>query len=254
MTRVLVIEHEADDPISWLEPRFTAAGVRLVQLRGHAGDAVPQTLPAGYAGLIVLGGYMGANDDADHPWLAATKALIRDTVARGIPHLGICLGHQLTTVALGGQVHRNPAGRALGPTPVRLTQAGQQDPLLRGTHGALALQYNDDVASDLPEGSSLLATAPDGTVQAARFGPVAWGVQFHPEVTPELFERWVRSDSASLPQAEAIMAAADAARGELERTWLPFADRFASLVVDQARKGPGLGSAPPVPGPSVTDR
>lgn len=232
MSRVLVIEHEPDDPISWVGDRLAHAGVEAVELRPHAGEVVPSTVPPEVSGLVVLGGYMGANDDPEHAWLTPTKALIRDALARGIPHLGICLGHQLTAVALGGVVHRNPAGRALGLTPVALTTAGATDPLLAGTDGAMTIQYNDDVVAELPEGATTLATAPDGTVQAARFGPVAWGVQFHPEVTPEHFARWVGADPAITPEAaEATISAAHAARAALAATWLPFADRFAEEVV-----------------------
>ena len=57
---------------------------------------------------------MGACDDAVAPWLAPTRALIADAVARGVPTLGVCLGHQLAAVALGGTVGRNPSGRPSG--------------------------------------------------------------------------------------------------------------------------------------------
>ena len=34
---------------------------------------------------------------------------------------------------------------------------------------------------DLPAGAVVLALLPDGLPQAVRYGPAAWGVQFHPE-------------------------------------------------------------------------
>lgn len=54
--------------------------------------------------LIVMGGAMGANDDARFPFLVDLKSLIRAVVAAGIPYLGICLGGQLLAAALGAKV------------------------------------------------------------------------------------------------------------------------------------------------------
>lgn len=235
MSTVLVVEHEADDPISWFGPRLAAGGLRVLELRAHAGDDVPTTVPDEVNGLIVLGGYMGADDDAQHRWLTDTKALIRDAVDAAIPLLGICLGHQLAASALGGQVQRNPAGRALGLIPVALTPAGQGDVLLAGTDGHSALQYNDDIVTRLPAGATTLAVAPDGSIQAARYGPAAWGVQFHPELTPATFAGWLDSD-AELPASvrHGLAAAAAGAVEDLRESWLPFADRFAAQVLHRA--------------------
>ena len=136
---------------------------------GHRGEPIPADLD-GYDALVVLGGEMGANDDESCPWLAPTKALIahgRRTRAR---FLGICLGHQLAAAALGGEVIVNPLGQAVGLTPVSLTSAGEADALLEGVRpGASSIQWNATWRRRLPEGAVELATAPDGTVQAARF-------------------------------------------------------------------------------------
>lgn len=236
MTRLLVIEHEPDDPVSWLGQGLGRAGVDLVETRPYRGEFVPTVLPTQMSGLIVLGGSMGAGDDAAFPWLASTRALIRDTVARGIPLLGICLGHQLTALALGGRVDPNRSGRTLGLTPVTLTASGTIDPLLAGSDGAVAVHYNADVVTDLPQAATTLALAPDGTVQAARFGQRAWGVQFHPEVTPETFDHWIAADPAVPPAtAAALSAGVHAARATLATTWQPLADRFAAQLLPAGR-------------------
>ena len=159
---------------------------------------------------------MGARDDAVAAWLAPTRALIADAVARGVPTLGVCLGHQLAAVALGGSVERNPSGRTIGPVPVRLSEAAASDPLLGGFDGLAAIHYNDDVVTVVPEGATVLATLPDGRPQAIRFGPRAWGVQFHPETSPEVFGAWLRWDSPDglTPEQEALLDEVQAARDD----------------------------------------
>lgn len=231
MARLLVVQHEPDAPVAWLGDWWRAAGLHLDVVRGDLGETVPETVE--HDGLVVLGGAMGANDDERHPWLTPTKALLRDAVAREVPTLGVCLGHQLAAVALGGRVGRNPDGRTVGAVPVRLTPDGREDPLLAGTDGAPAVHYNDDVVLELPPGATVLALLPDGRPQALRLGPAAWSVQFHPETSPEVFGSWLRWDEPDgLGEAAvATLAQVSAASEVLQAVWAPVATRFAELVV-----------------------
>lgn len=57
-------------------------------------------------GLVFMGGDMSANDP--FPWVEQELALIRKAKQIGIPMLGHCLGAQLISKALGGQVTQNP--------------------------------------------------------------------------------------------------------------------------------------------------
>ena len=232
---LLVIQHEDACPPAWFGDWLGDAGLWLDVLRAHRGAPIPTDL-AGYAGLMVLGGEMGAGDDATHAWLTATKALIRHVVAKEQPFLGICLGHQLAAVALGGEVVANPNGPATGITPIALTRAGREDELL-GLLGpdAVAVQWNDDVVARLPVGTVELARSPDGSVQAARFGENAWGVQFHPELSPEVFRLWtgdkpsaehLRADGVDIAGVSAMV---DASEQQLRAVWEPFARRFAEI-------------------------
>lgn len=233
--RLLVVQHEPDAPLGWLGEWWSALGIELDVVRGDLGHDVPRRLDH-HDGLVVLGGAMGARDDTVAPWLAATRDLLADAVARGIPTLGVCLGHQLAAVALGGHVIRNPSGRTVGLVPVRLTREGATDPLLAGLDGTGAVHYNDDVVLDAPPGASVLATLPDGRPQALRLGPAAWGVQFHPETSPEVFAAWLRWDSPDGLSAadEELLASVTAGRDGLRAGWHAFADRFAALVVAEA--------------------
>ncbi len=170
-----------------------AGPVALDILRPYAGDPLPDTL-ARHSGLVVLGGGMGAYDSARFPWLGPTQRLIADAVLHDLPFLGICLGHQLAAVALGGAVGLRPTGPAAGVVAMTATAALPDDPLFGGlSTGTHTVAWNHDVVSQLPTGATVLATDPDGFAHLVRFAPRAWGMQFHPEVTPEIVETWANT-------------------------------------------------------------
>lgn len=231
--RLLVVQHEPDAPAGWLGEQWEAAGLELDVVRGDLGQPVPQRLAhGGHDGLVVLGGAMGANDDAQHPWLTPTKELVRDTVRRGLPTLGVCLGHQLAAVGLGGAAGPNPHGRTVGVVPVALTPAGFDDPLLGDLDGVGAVHFNDDVVGTPPPGATVLARLPDGSPQALRLGERAWSVQFHPETSPEIFAAWLRWERPHglEPADEALLADVTAVRDRLRATAEAFALGFAAQL------------------------
>lgn len=233
---LIVVQHEAQCTADWFGQWWAEAGLGLQVVRGDLDDEVPEDL-GGSAGLVVLGGEMGANDDATHPWLTATKGLIAQVVAREAPFLGICLGHQLAAVALGGAVERNPLGEAVGLTPVARTGAGRRDELLGLVQdGVPALQWNRDVVTRMPPGGQVLARAPDASVQAARYGVRAWGVQFHPEASAGTFRRWTSDPALVAAQArrgvdvEHVARSIEAATPALRAVWRPVALAFAAVA------------------------
>ena len=233
MTRVLVVEHDAQCPPALFGGWLAEQGCALEVCRPYAGDALPDL--AAYDALVVLGGPMGANDDDVHPWIGPTKQLLRVAHASEVPALGICPGHQLIAAALGGTVARNPRGQQVGLLDLGWTEAAAGDPLF----GALAtprrgVQWNDDIVTALPPGASLLAQTPAGEVQAVRYGERIWGVQLHPEVDDVVLQPWAEEDRGSHAtrgiDTDALLAAVRDARAELDAAWRPLAAGFAALV------------------------
>lgn len=229
LPRLLVVQHEDKAPIGLVGRWLARSGLECDVLPAHEGRALPASL-GDHVGLVVLGGSMGAEDDLDHRWLLPTKALIAGTVAAGVPFLGICLGHQLATVALGGTVGPHPSGQTMGLRAWLPTEDGRTDDLTRVLPaGSEVFHWNNDVALTLPPGARLLASSADGTVQAVRFGPQAWGVQFHPEVDADLVMGWALG---AAPEAElAAIRSLRGRQGDLHRTWELLLRRFAQVVL-----------------------
>lgn len=231
---LLVVEHEAPCPPGWMGEWLVEAGLDLDVRRPYAGDPLPDGLVA-HGGVVVLGGAMDAYADTTCPWLPRTRELVRLAAADRTPALGICLGHQLVAVALGGEVRKNPDGQQIGVLDVGWLPAAREDALFGGlSDSRAAVQWNSDIVTRMPERSAVLAETPDGVVQAARFADTVWGVQWHPEVGEQIVKAWADDDRDDARErgvdVDAYVAEVAAATDELRRAWQPLARRFAELV------------------------
>jgi GMP synthase-like glutamine amidotransferase len=177
------------------------------------------------SGLIVLGGAMGANDDAKHPFLTGLKRLIRDVVVAGKLYLGICLGGQLLAAALGAAVVSN-RWEELGTLSVQLTTEGRTDRLFQGLSDRFtSFQWHHD-SFNLPHGAVLLASSPVCPHQAFRFGNSAWGLQFHPEVTDQIICDWCAWDMATQEKTEEILTEFISQRAAYSQTAMQLTKNF----------------------------
>jgi GMP synthase-like glutamine amidotransferase len=141
--------------------------------------------------MFVLGGAQNTWEEADHPWLAPEKAMIREWVwDRGKPYFGICLGHQLLATALGGEVA--PAARSeVGVHSVSLTDEGRTHSLFESLPASLnVMQWHGAEVKRPPQGSVVLAASDTTDVQALAIDDHALSTQFHCEFTPQTVEGW----------------------------------------------------------------
>jgi GMP synthase-like glutamine amidotransferase len=231
--RLLVIQPGDEDPIGPLGDWLTGAGAEL-DIRTT--DTLPDTTD-GFAGLVCLGGPMGATDDLDHPWLADVRRLLAEATTKRLPTLAICLGAQLLAVATGGRVVKGPDGPEVGPLLVAKRDLGWQDPLFTDMPFMPdVMQFHADVIDRLPSGAVLLASSTLYPNQAFRVGRCAYGLQFHIETTPELVESW----AAAAPDEAEFARPGDLdhdrlvrVHADLEETWRPFAAQFVKLVTGE---------------------
>jgi GMP synthase (glutamine-hydrolysing) len=185
----LVLQHIACEPPGVYEDVLVELGAKIHRVELDEGEELPDWHH--FDAIVAMGGPMSVNDEAELPWLRTEKALIAKAVREGIPFFGACLGSQLLAASLGGEVGPGPTPE-VGILPVFLTDAAAADPVFGGLPRELpTLQWHGDTFS-LPEGAVLLASSPAYPNQAFRWGPSAYAVQFHLEVSREMAEDWAR--------------------------------------------------------------
>lgn len=137
--------------------------------------------PAGYDAIVYFGAAWSVYDSATvGTWIADEIAVARAAHALGIPQLGICFGGQMLAAALGGSVARAPEAE-IGWYPVQSDAPGLID-------AGPWFQWHLDRFTPPPSAPELARSA--AGPQAFCLGR-SLGLQFHPELTPEVLECWL---------------------------------------------------------------
>ena len=140
-----------------------------------------------YDAMIVMGGPMDTWQEETYPWLKEEKENIHNFVSnKKKPYLGLCLGAQLLSEAIGGKVRKMNTPE-IGVLNVSIKN---DTSIFNGMDKNLkALQWHSYEVCDLPGNSKILATSPACTVQAFS-SEKAFGLQFHVEQTNETVPQW----------------------------------------------------------------
>lgn len=103
--RVHILQHIAFEGPAMITNWCGDRDLTLSKSLMFAQDALPDLDAFDF--LIILGGPMGVNDQADYPWLVEELAFIQRCIEANKIILGICLGAQLIAHCLGAAVKRN---------------------------------------------------------------------------------------------------------------------------------------------------
>ena len=195
--KILIIVHQETSTPGRIGMMLKAMGFVLDVRRPCLGDALPESM-AGHAGAIIFGGPMSANDKES--WIAREIDWIGVPLNEQKPFLGVCLGAQMLALHLGGSVGAHAEERVeIGYYPIYPVNGGDGI----GEWPQKVYQWHRE-SFTLPREAKLFARGEHFENQAYRYGPAAYGIQFHPEVTRLTMHRWVvkAAHRFSLPDAQ----------------------------------------------------
>ena len=199
--------HHAEDPRPIAAPRFNVVAydfgikrnilrrlvdvgcrVEVVPATTSARDALATRFPDGRG----PDGVFLSNGPGDPAAVGYAITACRQFLDKNVPLFGICLGHQILGLALGGKTYKLKFGHHGANQPV-LDLATRRVEITSQNHG-----YAVDVASLHGKAELSHVNLQDGTVEGMRATKLrAFSVQYHPEAAPGphdagyLFDRFI---------------------------------------------------------------
>lgn len=144
--------------------------------------------------LIIMGGTMSVNDEANYPWLKLEKRWLRRYLSAGKPAIGLCLGGQLIANALGASVSRNQH-QELGWMDVgRVSHVPEN--YFQIPEKINIMQWHSETF-EIPRGGVRLAQNNVCQNQMYQIGRNVLGFQFHPEMTPHALQLLIENEEDS---------------------------------------------------------
>jgi carbamoyl-phosphate synthase small subunit len=153
--------------------------LRRLRQHGFKTQVLPATAPAAEALQRKPAGIFLSNGPGDPAALGYAVQAVQDLVKTGIPIFGICLGHQILGLALGGRTFKLKFGHRGANQPVKDLETGRVE-ITSQNHGFAvdAASLPDDVVVNR-------INLNDQTVEGMRHKakPIHC-VQYHPEASP----------------------------------------------------------------------
>lgn len=141
----------------------------------------------------------GARSDsfADTPWIVKLKGILRKVYEETeIKLLGICFGHQILALAVGGRVGRAEAGWELGLRKVQFT----------GGNLAAIMEVHRDQVLELPDSVEILGSSSKCPIEVYGVQNRVLGIQGHPEFATEVVRNLVEIKQISEEERSAALA------------------------------------------------
>ncbi len=198
MKPVAIIRHSLTEGPGHFATFLDSHSLPWILIRIDAGDPVPHSCD-NYSGLCLMGGPMSVNDEL--PWIPPLLDFIRKMMAADKPVIGHCLGGQLMSKALGGQVTRNPV-KEIGWGAVSVVDS----PLAREWFGDIrsfeSFHWHGETFS-IPAGATRILESAACSNQAYVLGKHL-GMQCHVEMTAAMIDDWCASGADEIAAAGSI--------------------------------------------------
>lgn len=196
--KILISQHLAHEGPGYFAEFLNRHDIAYELIKVDEQQPLPKRI-GDYAGLVFMGGAMSVNDDL--PWIGQALALIREAVDADVPVLGHCLGAQLISKALGGEVKRNRV-REIGWYPVRKLGGGAANDWFGRLPAEFEVFHWHSETFSIPPGATHVLQSQDCFHQAFVIGKTL-ALQCHVEMTADMVKDWAQRarDEIALPAA-----------------------------------------------------
>jgi carbamoyl-phosphate synthase small subunit len=156
--------------------------LRLLVEQGFDVTVVPARTPSDEVLALAPDGVFLSNGPGDPAAVSEVPEIVRRIALRDVPIFGICLGHQILGLALGGRTHKLKFGHHGGNQPGQDLKTGKVA-ICAENHG-YAVEADSLVAAGEPV-EITHKNLNDGTVEGlAHTRRPLFSVQYHPEASP----------------------------------------------------------------------
>ena len=177
--RTLILQHEEPTPPGHMTEWLAEQDAQVEVFRIDENEL--EINPRDYNLIVSLGSEFAAFDDSV-PFVAREARLFEQALESDVPILGLCFGGQMLARVLGSRLYRSEQSE------IGWLQVRSHDPDLVSAGPWFQWHFDTFTA---PPGARIVAETDVGP-QAFIAGR-SLGLQFHPEVTPEIMDEWVRA-------------------------------------------------------------
>ncbi len=188
MSDVLLVQNTRIEGSGYLGELLQKDGFEITSV-----NAKHEKLPdKDFSLVVILGAPESANDDLEY--LKAEQHLIKNSVEKNTPVLGICLGSQLIAKTFGAKVYRGSKKEIGFYHDLKISSDSSFFP---GFKNPFTVFHWHGDAFDLPRGAVRLASSEHYSNQAFQYKS-AVGLQFHLEVNEEMVNLWLDNTEEKL--------------------------------------------------------
>jgi len=203
MQHILIFRHLANEGPGYFSEFLQRHNVAYRLIAIDKNQPVPDSLD-NVAGLVFMGGPMSVNDPL--PWIADELRLIQQAFRQDLPMLGHCLGGQLISKALGGQIGPNPV-KEIGWLPVQRAQNSEaQDWLCGLPENFEAFHWHGETFA-IPRGATTILSSAHCPNQGFVIGNTL-ALQCHVEMTADMVRDWAQVNDTEIAQPSATIQSA----------------------------------------------
>ena len=194
MSDVLVVQNTRIESSGYLGELLSRDGFDITSINAKH-EIIPNKK---FSLVVILGAPESANDDL--PYLRAEQQLIKNSVEKNIPVLGICLGSQLIAKTFGAKIYSGPKKEIGFYNDLKISSGST---FFSGFQNPFTVFHWHGDTFDLPQGALRLASSEHYPNQAFQYKS-AIGLQFHLEVNEEMVNLWLDNTEEKLQKISYI--------------------------------------------------